>query len=125
MIRELFVELGEQTIAAIKAQADEHEAKHVPITTHSPAPINYFFVSDLERALQYSKFEDPSMRIVRDSSDRMFVISHRCKLCNKRHRRSVPEEEVVCYSFEQTFDKLFAAFESLMSTPCNIELGKK
>lgn len=124
MLRELFVELGEATLEALKAAADEH-AK--PKTLPEPTTTLSSHVNGVILIMQ-DTLGDRTLRALRLSDDTAFVFSHRCKLCNRRHFVRVDEEVLFSVKHEpkQFVEFLYSEVEGLLQRPCpNMEIGKK
>lgn len=125
MIRELFVELGEAAIAAIKAQADEHTAK--AIAAEPPMP-EFSLMGTLNGlvGILHETLGERTLRVERDFRAQVLIFSHRCKLCNKRHCARVDEPMFAGAVDSKAFvDLLYSEVKALLQRPCEIELGKR
>lgn len=124
MIRELFVELGEATLEALKAAANEH-AKPPP----APAAPRFTLLDNLEGmiGIMHDTLGDRTLRVERDSRDLVIVFSHRCKLCNKRHCVRVDEPMFLGAADTKAYvDLIYSEIEGLLQRPCpNMEIGKR
>ena len=129
MIRELFHELGEATLEALKAAADEHEKSTQKAFLDGPSTPRYSLYSQVEGliSIMHETLVDRTLRVERDPSAQVLIFSHRCKLCNKRHRVRVDEPMFVGAPDAKAFvDLLYNEVETLLQTPCpNMEIGKK
>lgn len=148
VIRELFVELGEATIAAItkmtdrtfrttsastacvtnKAQADEHDKNTQKAFLDGPRVPRYSLYDHVNGivGIMHETLGDRTLRVERDPQAQALIFSYRCKLCNKRHRARVDEPMFVGAADAKAFvDLLYNEVEALLQRPCNIELGKK
>lgn len=127
MIRELFHELGEATLEALKAAADEYA--RIPLEKPLPEPTVtlsqhvYGLIN-----IMHDTLGDRTLRVDRDPLCFGYVFSHRCKLCNNRHSVRVDEEALFSVKYEprQFVELLYNEVESLLQRPCpNMEIGKK
>ena len=125
MLRELFVELGEATLEALKAAADEHEK----VAQEPPAAPQYSLLRNLEDILSivHDTLGDRTLRVERDPQALVIIFSHRCKLCNKRHRVRVDEPMLLgAVNAKAYVELLYSEVEGLLQRPCpNMEIGKK
>ncbi len=127
MIRELFVELGEAAVAAIKAQADEHDKNTQKAFLDGPQTPRFSLYDHVEGliGIMHDTLGDRTLRVERDPLAQVLVFSYRCKLCNKRHCARVDEPMFVGVVDAKVFvDLLYNEVEALLQRPCEIELGK-
>lgn len=124
MLRELFVELGEATLEALKAAADEHAKK-----PSAPAAPRFSLIENLEGmiGIMHDTLGDRTLRVERDPQALVIIFSHRCKLCNKRHRVRVDEPMFLgAVDTKAYVDLIYSEVEGLLQRPCpNMEIGKK
>jgi len=125
MIRELFVELGEATLEALKEAADQYaKAVYEP-----PAAPKFSLLDNLEGmiSIMHDTLGDRTLRVERDVRDLVIVFSHRCKLCNKRHCVRVDEPMFLgAVDTKAYVDLIYSEIEGLLQRPCpNMEIGKK
>lgn len=128
MLRELFVELGEATLEALKVAADAH-AKVVQEPPAAPFAPQYSLLRNLEDILSivHDTLGDRTLRVERDPQALVIIFSHRCKLCNKRHRVRVDEPMFLgAVDTKAYVELIYSEVEGLLQRPCpNMEIGKK
>lgn len=128
MIRELFVELGEATLEALKAAADQHE-KVVQEPPAAPFAPQHSLLDNLGAVIgiMHDTLGDRTLRVERDSRDLVIIFSHRCKFCNKRHSVRVDEPMFLgAVDTKAYVDLIYSEVEGLLQRPCpNMEIGKK
>ena len=124
MLRELFVELGEATLEALKAAANEHTKP--PAAPFAPQHTLLRNLEDILSIVHYT-LGDRTLRVERDARDLVIVFSHRCKLCNKRHCVRVDEPMFLgAVDTKAYVDLIYSEIEGLLQRPCpNTEIGKK
>ncbi len=122
MIRELFHELGEQAIEALRALAETQQ----DAAKRGPSIPPYSLIDHLAGVLGIlaESFGDKTLRVERIEHLQAIRISHRCSLCKKRHSSLVDEPMFMGAPDARSFvHQMVYEVEMLLQRPCNVELG--